>query len=93
MALVLKQPIRALLTSRSERESRWFYAAYDLWMEIRERRAQLSSMDHYNALAQVRVPNSLFEPDAEKITPDQRRKEQLRQRQKNRVIYAERAGR
>jgi hypothetical protein len=60
-------------------------------MEIRERRAQLASMDKHNAFAQVRLPNSPFEPDAEKITPNQRRQEQLRQRQKNRVIYAERA--
>ena len=45
-----------------------------LWMEIRERRAQLSSMDHYNALAQVRVPNSLFElgrrKDHSRSTPE-----------------------
>jgi hypothetical protein len=91
LALVMKQATRALLTRRSEREIGWFYAAHDLWMEIRERRAQLASMDQHNALAQVRLPNSPFEPGAEKITPNERRKEQVRQRRKTRVIYADRA--
>lgn len=90
VALVMKQSTRAMLTSRSEREIRSFYSAYDLWMEVRERRAQLASMDKHNALAQVRLPNSPFEPDAEKTTANQRRQEQIRQRQKTRVIYAER---
>jgi hypothetical protein len=79
VALVMKQSTRAMLTSRSEREIRSFYSAYDLWMEVRERRAQLASMDKHNALAQVRLPNSPFEPDAEKTTANQRRQEQIRQ--------------
>jgi hypothetical protein len=46
-------------------------------------------MDQFNGLAQNRVPPSAYEPDAEKFTADDRRKEQLRRRKKNRIIYAE----
>jgi hypothetical protein len=85
---VKNQPTRAAIIRRSELASKRFDATSDLLVFLRERRAQLFSMDHFNGLAQVRVPNSIYEPDAEKITPDQRRKEQQRRRLKNRIIYA-----
>jgi hypothetical protein len=88
LVLVKSQHIRAALIRRCEFASRCSKASNDLVMEIRARRAQLFAMDQHNALAQVRVPTSLFEPDAEKITPNQRRQEQIKRRLKNRVIYA-----
>jgi hypothetical protein len=90
VALVKNQPTRAVLMTRSELEGKRFNAAGDLLMELRERRGQLFAMDHWNGLAQNRVPPSAYELDAEKFTASDRRKEQLRRRKKNRIIYAER---
>ncbi len=90
VALVKSHPTRAAMIRRSELASKRFDTANDLLMLMRERRAQLVAMDHYNGLAQLRVPNSIYEPDAEEITPDQRWKEQQRRRLKKRVIYADR---
>ena len=88
--MVKNQPARAALLRRSKHASKCFNASSDLMMELRSRRAHLNAMDHYNGLAQVRVPNSVFDATAEKTTPDRRRQQQLELHSKNRIVYATR---
>jgi hypothetical protein len=73
VATVKIQSVRAALLRRRERASKCYNANSDLMVELRKRRAQLVAMDRYNGLAQLRVPNSVFDADAEKITPHFRR--------------------